>query len=356
MVCLAGPSGSGKTVLAAAAWRACSPPTTGRIEFYGPVTSLLAIGDNLDCAQHGHREPAGEPRTSPARRARGGGALRRRGARFRRASRASSTPRSAPTRRAWCCASASRWRSCGRPSIVLIDDVLNVGDIGFQQKCLDRVLALKDAGLHAGAGAQRRGVHAAHRDARPDPRRRRHRQRRAAAARAGAAAGAGPPTSSWQVMRNLPEDAVDGAARRGGGGRRRRSRCLRAARHVRAEGRRAALPAAAHRRGGRRALGRCSAASIPNTSTVPGTAPLRFAVPIPVETLPNGDYTIGFHIVSISGASIGRMAACCALEGQRGREARRSGARWTPSPDGPRARGSCRRVAWEVEPFTEAQL
>ena len=35
---------------------------------------------------------------------------------------------------------------CGRPDIVLIDDVLAVGDIGFQRKCADRVLALKEAG------------------------------------------------------------------------------------------------------------------------------------------------------------------------------------------------------------------
>src|SRR5262249_19107635 len=35
---------------------------------------------------------------------------------------------------------------CGRPSIVLIDDVLGVGDIAFQQKCVERVQALKETG------------------------------------------------------------------------------------------------------------------------------------------------------------------------------------------------------------------
>jgi ABC-type glutathione transport system ATPase component len=35
---------------------------------------------------------------------------------------------------------------CGRPSIVLIDDVLAVGDIAFQQKVVDRIHELKEAG------------------------------------------------------------------------------------------------------------------------------------------------------------------------------------------------------------------
>lgn len=35
---------------------------------------------------------------------------------------------------------------CGSPDIVLIDDVLGVGDIGFQRKCVDRLSDLKAAG------------------------------------------------------------------------------------------------------------------------------------------------------------------------------------------------------------------
>jgi lipopolysaccharide transport system ATP-binding protein len=35
---------------------------------------------------------------------------------------------------------------CGRPEIVLVDDVLAVGDIAFQQQCVDRLRALKAAG------------------------------------------------------------------------------------------------------------------------------------------------------------------------------------------------------------------
>lgn len=35
---------------------------------------------------------------------------------------------------------------CGAPDIVLIDDVLGVGDVGFQRKCVDRVSELKAAG------------------------------------------------------------------------------------------------------------------------------------------------------------------------------------------------------------------
>ena len=45
---------------------------------------------------------------------------------------------------------------CGRPPIVLIDDVLSVGDIAFQQKCIDRVHALKDAGCDDDRRVQRR--------------------------------------------------------------------------------------------------------------------------------------------------------------------------------------------------------
>src|SRR5690242_16125428 len=47
VVCLAGPSGSGKSVLLQLMAGVLQPPA-GRIEFYGPVTSLLATGDNLD--------------------------------------------------------------------------------------------------------------------------------------------------------------------------------------------------------------------------------------------------------------------------------------------------------------------
>jgi ABC-type polysaccharide/polyol phosphate transport system ATPase subunit len=47
VLCLAGPSGSGKSVLLQV-MAGVLQPTTGRIEFFGPVTSLLSIGDNLD--------------------------------------------------------------------------------------------------------------------------------------------------------------------------------------------------------------------------------------------------------------------------------------------------------------------
>lgn len=47
VVCLAGSSGSGKSVFLKLLAGAISP-STGSIEFYGVVSSLLSIGDNID--------------------------------------------------------------------------------------------------------------------------------------------------------------------------------------------------------------------------------------------------------------------------------------------------------------------
>ena len=47
VVCLTGPSGSGKSVLLKILGGVIAP-TTGTVEVYGHMTSLLSVGDNLD--------------------------------------------------------------------------------------------------------------------------------------------------------------------------------------------------------------------------------------------------------------------------------------------------------------------
>ena len=349
VVCLAGPSGSGKSVLLQLMAGALQP-TAGRIEFYGPVTSLLSTGDNLDTRSTAieNLEESDYVKTATPDE----------GVRYidevldfaelREFEHASIRTYSTGMVLRLSIAMAL----CGRPSIVLIDDVLTVGDIGFQQKCLDRVLALKDAGctlvlaLSDEAFMQRvatrvltLGDGGIVSDAPP---------LHALAPQQGRAADV-----SWQVMRNLPEDAV---------------MALRAVELVSSDGGSGALdlhatfePKVAGLRcrpvlsvaavGGRSTLFR---SLYPANVEVPGTAPLHFAVPIPVETLPNGDYTIGFHIVSINGspADGGSVLALKATEIVKLAIRRDVDpfAEMDPKPV------LMPPVAWEVEPFTEAQL
>jgi ABC-type polysaccharide/polyol phosphate transport system ATPase subunit len=349
VVCLAGPSGSGKTVLLQLMAGAL-PPTTGRIEFYGPVTSLLATGDNLDSRSTAIENLKASPyvtAATPDETARyiddvlDFAELRE----FEHASiRTYST--------GMVLRLSIAMALCGRPSIVLIDDVLNVGDIGFQQKCLDRVLALKDAGctlvlaLSDEAFIQRIAT-------------------RVLTLGDGGIVSDAPPLHglapqqgrvadvSWQVMRNLPEDAVmalrvvEVVAGDGGRG----AVELRATFEPKVAGLRCRPLLTVAAVGGRSVLFR---SLYPEYVDVPGTAPLHFAVPIPVETLPNGDYTIGFHIVSIKGASTdaGNVLALKATEVVKLAVRREVDpfAEMDPKP------GLMPPLAWEVEPFTEAQL
>jgi ABC-type polysaccharide/polyol phosphate transport system ATPase subunit len=121
------------------------PPTSGRVELYDPVTALLSTGDNLDPLLTAHENikasPAWVSASSPED-----------------AERYMADVLDFSELRAFEHAPIRTYSTgmvlrlsvalalCGSPSLVLIDDVLAVGDIGFQQRCTERVQALKDAG------------------------------------------------------------------------------------------------------------------------------------------------------------------------------------------------------------------
>jgi ABC-type polysaccharide/polyol phosphate transport system ATPase subunit len=119
-------------------------PTTGRIEIYGSVASLLTVGGNLDARRTAHenirasRYFCDSPRHEAERYA--GEVIEFAGLEgFEHVPlRTYSTGMTLRL--------SAALALCSRASIVLIDDVLAVGDIAFQQRCLDRVLALKEAG------------------------------------------------------------------------------------------------------------------------------------------------------------------------------------------------------------------
>lgn len=143
VVCLAGASGSGKSVLLQIL-AGTIPPTTGCAELYGPVTSLVSVGDNFDTRLTAHENihaSAAVVDATPEEPARFASEV----IDFAELHDFEHVPI-----RTYSSGMVLRLSValalCGRPSIVLIDDVLAVGDIAFQQKCIDRVRALKEAG------------------------------------------------------------------------------------------------------------------------------------------------------------------------------------------------------------------
>jgi ABC-type polysaccharide/polyol phosphate transport system ATPase subunit len=143
VVCLSGASGSGKSVLLSVL-AGVSAPTTGCVEIYGAVSSLLSIGDNLN-----ERLTAVENiRALPELQ----GATAEEAERF-----TSEVIEFAELEgfehvplRTYSTGMSLRLSVglalCGGAPIVLIDDVFGVGDIAFQQKCIDRVHVLKKKG------------------------------------------------------------------------------------------------------------------------------------------------------------------------------------------------------------------
>ena len=143
VVCLAGPSGSGKSVLLQILAGVLAP-TSGTVEIYGPVTAMLRIGGNLESLSTAWENIQASPQYAAA--------APEDAARF-----ATEVLEFAELKgfehaqlRTFSTGMSMRLSValalCGRPSIVLIDDVLTVGDIGFQQKCIERVHALKAQG------------------------------------------------------------------------------------------------------------------------------------------------------------------------------------------------------------------
>ncbi len=140
-VCLVGASGSGKSVLLkilAGVLR----PTVGRIEFRGRLSALVRMGGNLDDRQSALENIENHRTLSPfptpdsfaeevIRFAELEGFER---ALIRTYSKGMTLRLSAALALA------------GDPAILLLDDVLGVGDIAFQQACIERLHALKEGG------------------------------------------------------------------------------------------------------------------------------------------------------------------------------------------------------------------
>ena len=143
VVCLMGPSGAGKSVLLEVLGGVI-PPTSGTVEIYGTVTTLLAAGAKMDV-----RTSASEAiQTSDSYRA----LPPEEAARFAADVIAFAELESFENvpLRTFSTGMLLRLNValalCGHPSIVLVDDVLAVGDIAFQHKCMDRLHALKEQG------------------------------------------------------------------------------------------------------------------------------------------------------------------------------------------------------------------
>ena len=141
VVCLVGASGTGKSVLLRILAGGI-PPTAGSVEMYGTVSSLLAVGDNLDnrlTAVENIQKSKIALGVPPATVA----SYEADVIRFAGLEGFEHVPirtfSTGMTLRLSIALALS-----GNPSIVLIDDVLGVGDIAFQQRCVDRLHELKE--------------------------------------------------------------------------------------------------------------------------------------------------------------------------------------------------------------------
>lgn len=143
VVCLMGAAGSGPSALLEVL-AGVVPPTAGRIEIFGPVNSLLSMSADVDmrCSAYENIQTSkavaeGSPEDAAAYAAEVLDFAELRG--FEHAPlRTFST--------GMILRLGVALALCGHPRIVLIDDVLGVGDIAFQRKCVERVWALKAAG------------------------------------------------------------------------------------------------------------------------------------------------------------------------------------------------------------------
>jgi ABC-type polysaccharide/polyol phosphate transport system ATPase subunit len=142
VVCLAGASGSGKSVLLKIL-AGVMPPTSGRIELHGTVNSLLSVGgmdsgltayEHIDSYRRLFRLPAA-----------GAAGYSDDVIAFAELEGFADMPVRTYSTGMMLRLSVALALS-GTPSIVLIDDVLGVGDMAFRQKCVERLHALKGSG------------------------------------------------------------------------------------------------------------------------------------------------------------------------------------------------------------------
>jgi ABC-type polysaccharide/polyol phosphate transport system ATPase subunit len=142
VVCLTGPSGAGKSVLLQILAGALAP-TSGRAEIFGSVSSLVgggdldersSAGDNIRASREFRDAPPGDQ------------------ARFVSEVIDFAEIRGFETAPLRTFSTGMRLRLnvalvlCSRSSILLLDTLMSVGDIAFQQKCVERVRDLADQG------------------------------------------------------------------------------------------------------------------------------------------------------------------------------------------------------------------
>ena len=228
---------------------------------------------------------------------------------------------------------------CGNPSIVLINDVLAVGDIGFQQRCIERVHELKEAGttLVLAFGDEKVVEQLATRVI------------AFAGGRVAADSGAGAlseaPVSraidaEWHIIQTLPENdvialrSIDVDAGQDGGGS---FLTLSAGFEALVPGLRCRpLVAVATPRA---VLFR---SVYPEFVTVSSPGPIAFSVRVPTDVLPNGVYALGLHMAAVDGNGVYAMKASDAvsLTIRRGDDA--------PATDGPAPHLNL-SLPWEIE-------
>lgn len=143
VTCLSGPSGCGKSVLLKILAGVIAP-TSGRVEIYGDIARLLTSGDNVDPRMTAHENI----QSSPLYRAAAVDVAERFQAEvidFAELQGFEHVPL-----RTYSTGMLMRLNValtlCSTAPIILLDDVFGVGDIGFQQKVVDKLHALRAEG------------------------------------------------------------------------------------------------------------------------------------------------------------------------------------------------------------------